>query len=136
MSALELKNLIISIIKKYDLEYHIQNAPKYQPLETIMEFCYESRKRKNIINIANLCLKEQNIIDHIKYMINTNNVDILNKFYSDFIKVEITNDIYNDNQLSIKLYPFMIYFYTQIFRDVALNNDVLKWCKDILKKSD
>ena len=136
MSALELKNLIISIIKKYDLEYHIQNAPKYQPLETIMEFGYESRKRKNIINIANLCLKEQKIIDHITYMINTNNVDILNKFYSDFIKVEITNDIYNDNQLSIKLYPFMIYFYTQIFRDVALNNDVLKWCKDILKKSD
>ena len=101
-----------------------------------MEFGYESRKRKNIINIANLCLKEQKIIDHITYMINTNNVDILNKFYSDFIKVEITNDIYNDNQLSIKLYPFMIYFYTQIFRDVALNNDVLKWCKDILKKSD
>ena len=136
MSALELKNLIISIIKKYDLEYHIQNAPKYQPWETIMEFGYESRKRKNIINIANLCLKEQKIIDHITFMINKNNIDILNKFYSDFIKVEITNDIYNDSQLSIKLYPFMIYFYTQIFRDVALNNDVLKWCKDILKKSD
>ena len=73
MSALELKNCIIGIIKKYDLEYHVQNSPKYQSFETIMEFGYESRKKENIINIVHMCIKEQKIIDHITFMINTNN---------------------------------------------------------------
>ena len=126
----EIKELIINIIRKYDLEYYIQHAPKYQSLEMNIAFGYESRKSNNIFNIAKKCLEEQKIIDHITSMVNINNYIILENFYNEFVKVEIIDDLYDDNKLSIKLYPFIIYLYMKIFRDSSLNAMYLvKWIK-------
>lgn len=126
----EIKELIVNVIKKYDLEYYIQNAPKYQSLEMNIAFGYESRKSNNMINIARKCLEEQKIIDHVTSMINLNNNNILQHFYDEYVNIEITNDLYDDNKLSNKLYPFIIYLYMQIFRDSSLNAmNVVDWIK-------
>jgi hypothetical protein len=132
----ELKNIIISTIKKYHLEYCVNNIPKYSSDEVHEKSAYESRKGNNLIQIARLCLQHQEIIDHITYMININNEKIINDFYTKFKLAEFDekSNIYNDNQLSIKLYPLIIYLYIQIFRDTSLNaNNVLDFFKNVVQ---
>ena len=132
ITPLELKNIIISTIKKYHLDYCIYNIPKYSSDEVHEKIAYESRKGNNLIQIAKLCLQYQEIIDHITYMINTNNQKIITDFYTEFklAKFDEKSNIYDDNQLSIKLYPLIIYLYIQIFRDVSLNaNNILDYLK-------
>jgi hypothetical protein len=130
MTPREIKELIINVIRKYDLEYYIEHAPKYQSFEMNIAFGYESRKSNNIINITKKCLAEQKIIDHITSMINLNNYTILEDFYTEYVKIDIMNDLYDDNKLSNKLYPFIIYMYMQIFRDSSLNAmNVVDWVK-------
>jgi hypothetical protein len=132
----ELKNIIISTIKKYHLDYCINNIPKYSSDEVHENTAYESRKGNNLIQIAKLCLQHQEIIDHITYIININNQEIIRDFYNEFrlAKFDEKSNIYDDNQLAIKLYPCIIYLYIHIFRDVSLNAmnvlDFLKKCSE------
>jgi len=132
----ELKNIIISTIKKYHLDYCVNNIPKYSSDEDHEKFAYESRKGNNLIQIAKLCIQHQEIIDHITYIININNQKIITDFYNEFKSAEFDkkSNIYDDNQLSIKLYPLIIYLYIQIFRDVSLNArnvlECLKKCSE------
>ena len=100
-SPQDLKDIIVSIIKEAD--------------------------DIDIINIANQCLKNQKVIDHVIYMINNNNYKIIDDYYTEY---KLCN---NDNQLSIKLYPFIIHMYMQIFRDSALNSgNINEWIKKII----
>lgn len=132
----ELKNIIISTIKKYHLDYCINNIPKYSSDEVHENTAYESRKGNNLIQIAKLCLQHQEIIDHITYIININNQEIIRDFYNEFrlAKFDEKSNIYDDNQLAIKLYPCIIYLYIHIFRDVSLNAmnvlDFFKKCSE------
>ena len=132
----ELKNIIISTIKKHHLDYCINNIPKYSSDEFHEKTAFECRKGNNLIQIVKLCLQHQKIIDHITYMINTNNEKIINDFYTEFKVSDFDkkSNIYDDNQLSIKLYPCIVYLYIHIFRDASLNAsnvlDFLKKCSE------
>jgi hypothetical protein len=129
-SPQELKDIIIATIKRYHLNYYLNNSPKYSSDEMHEKTAIEARQGDNLMHIVNECYKDQKIIEHITYIINTNNYDIVNDYYNNFIlaKYDEKIDIYDDNKLSIKLYPIMIYMYMQIFRDVTLNSkNIIMW---------
>ena len=101
----ELKNIIISTIKKYHLDYCINNIPKYSSDEVHENTAYESRKGNNLIQIAKLCLQYQEIIDHITYMINTNNQKIITDFYTEFKLAKFDEKLTNDLQNALSSMP-------------------------------
>jgi len=135
-----IKSIIYETIQKYIIDKFILNESlHFKAPEQIDEYSYEFRTGNNLINIAKLCLDNQIIINHVTYMINTDSLEILENFHEEIKKfiINYENDKFNDNELSNKLYPFILYLFTEIFRDVAKGGNNFKlWIHKNLKEKN
>ena len=113
----ELKVLIINEIQLY----------RKKTNKIIESIILDKNHRKNI---ANNCYNHNIVIDHITYIINKNNINILNDFYYELTNAFVyfnNKDNDDDNKLAITLYPYIIYLYI-INYNIHNVNTIIKWC--------
>jgi hypothetical protein len=138
-----IKSIIYETIQKYINDKFTSNASmQFKAPEQIEEYSQEFRTGNNLINISKLCLDNQIIINHVTYMINKDSLELLEDFHEQIKKIIVKDDKYendkhNDNELSNKLYPFILYLFTEIFRDNAKGGNNFKlWVHKNLKEKN
>lgn len=136
----KIKSIIYETIQIYINDKFTSNASmQFKAPEQIEEYSKEFRTGNNLINISKLCLDNQIIIDHVTYMINKDSLELLIDFHEQIKKniINNENDKNNDNELSNKLYPFILYIFTEIFRDSARGGNNFKlWIHQNLKEKN
>ena len=138
-----IKSIIFQTIKKYvHNKFQSNSSFHFKAPEQIEEYNIEFRSGDHLINISKLCLDDQSIINHVTYMINKDSLEILDDFYNNLKEIKIyeinnKNDSNNkiDNDIATKLYPFILYMFTEIFRDTAKGGVNLNlWIRNFLKE--